>query len=123
FPAGSARQAEGGRSRGGRAAAGRSLRVRSIAPRGGPASAPAPAPPPCPMPHLRVRQTWSSRTIICTSETRSFLDPETSPMNRRDFLGAAGLALSAANYHIAAAEPKPRVGLIGTGWYGKVDLL
>jgi len=39
-------------------------------------------------------------------------------MNRRDFLfsGAAGLSL--------AAEPKRRrVGLIGTGWYGKCDLL
>src|SRR5260221_1037557 len=44
-------------------------------------------------------------------------------MNRRDFLGTAGLALSAVHHHVAAAEPKPRVGLIGTGWYGKVDLL
>jgi predicted dehydrogenase len=47
-------------------------------------------------------------------------------MNRRDFLqaGAAGLALSAANGHAAAfADRKPRVGLIGSGWYGKVDLL
>ena len=44
-------------------------------------------------------------------------------MNRRNFLGTAGLALSALPYHIAAAEPKPRVGLIGTGWYGKVDVL
>ena len=47
-------------------------------------------------------------------------------MNRRDFLqaGAAGLALSAAGGHVAgaAAETK-RVGLIGCGWYGKVDLL
>ncbi len=47
-------------------------------------------------------------------------------MNRRDFLhtGAAGLALSAAGSHIAEAADKPkRVGLIGTGWYGKADLL
>jgi predicted dehydrogenase len=48
-------------------------------------------------------------------------------MDRRDFLqtgAAAGLALSAAGYHISAAQdPKrPRVGLIGCGWYGKVDL-
>ena len=50
-------------------------------------------------------------------------------MNRREFLQAgaatAGLALSAAGYHVAgstAAETK-RVGLIGSGWYGKADLL
>ncbi len=46
-------------------------------------------------------------------------------MNRRDFLqaGAAGLALSAAGgYHAFAAEKAPRVGLIGCGWYGKIDL-
>ncbi|HEY7313976.1 MAG TPA: Gfo/Idh/MocA family oxidoreductase [Gemmataceae bacterium] len=43
-------------------------------------------------------------------------------MNRRQFLGAgaAGLALSQAAF--ADSKP-PRVGLIGTGWYGKVDLL
>ncbi len=43
-------------------------------------------------------------------------------MNRRQFLytGAAGLGLSALDY----AQQKPlRVGLIGTGWYGKTDLL
>jgi predicted dehydrogenase len=48
-------------------------------------------------------------------------------MNRRDFLhrSAAGLALSAAGSSFAAfADGKPpRVGLIGSGWYGKVDLL
>jgi predicted dehydrogenase len=49
-------------------------------------------------------------------------------MNRRNFLqtGAAGLALSAvATPHVGAAQdPKrPRVGLIGCGWYGKCDLL
>jgi predicted dehydrogenase len=47
-------------------------------------------------------------------------------MNRRDFLhaGTAGLALTAAGgYHAFAAEKTPRVGLIGCGWYGKVDLL
>ncbi len=47
-------------------------------------------------------------------------------MNRRDFLqaGAAGLALSSLGVHVAGAEQKPlRVGLIGCGWYGKVDLL
>src|SRR5438874_1134663 len=48
-------------------------------------------------------------------------------MNRRDFLqaGTAGLALSVAGgYHAAfAADKAPRVGLIGCGWYGKIDLL
>src|SRR5216683_5755061 len=47
-------------------------------------------------------------------------------MNRREFLqaSAAGLALSATgNYSTAFADQKsPRVGLIGTGWYGKIDL-
>jgi predicted dehydrogenase len=47
-------------------------------------------------------------------------------MNRRDFLraGAAGVALSAAApYAPAFADDKPiRAGLIGCGWYGKVDL-
>ena len=48
-------------------------------------------------------------------------------MNRRDFLkaGAAGLAMSAMGGYVTGAEDrKPlRVGLIGTGWYGKSDLL
>ena len=46
-------------------------------------------------------------------------------MNRRAFLqaGAAGLALSATSrYAEALADMKPRVGLIGCGWYGKCDL-
>jgi predicted dehydrogenase len=48
-------------------------------------------------------------------------------MNRRDFLraGAASLALSAAPpFAPAFADNKPiRAGLIGSGWYGKIDLL
>jgi predicted dehydrogenase len=47
-------------------------------------------------------------------------------MNRRDFLkaGAAGLALSSVKGYAAefADQKAPRVGLIGTGWYGKIDL-
>lgn len=51
-------------------------------------------------------------------------------MNRRNFLhvgaaGAAGLALSGLNKSFAAEfadQKKLRVGLIGTGWYGKCDL-
>jgi predicted dehydrogenase len=48
-------------------------------------------------------------------------------MDRRHFLytSAAGLALSAARgYGVPYADQKPRrVGLIGSGWYGKCDLL
>ncbi len=47
-------------------------------------------------------------------------------MNRRTFLqvSAAGLALSAlGSYAAEFADQKKRVGLIGTGWYGKADLL
>jgi predicted dehydrogenase len=46
-------------------------------------------------------------------------------MNRRHFLaaGAAGLALSQAAEALFADQKPPRVGLIGCGWYGKVDLL
>jgi predicted dehydrogenase len=45
-------------------------------------------------------------------------------MQRRDFLhtASAGLALASGAYVAAAAEKKPRVGLIGCGWYGKNDL-
>lgn len=46
-------------------------------------------------------------------------------MNRRQFLqtSAAGLALaSSSRYAAAFADAKPRVGLIGCGWYGKCDL-
>ena len=44
-------------------------------------------------------------------------------MNRREFLHtSAGLALSAAGA-AAFADQKPlRVGLIGSGWYGKLDV-
>ncbi|MDB5331715.1 MAG: oxidoreductase domain protein [Phycisphaerales bacterium] len=46
-------------------------------------------------------------------------------MNRRDFLKAtaAGVALSTFGAHVAgAADVKPiRVGVIGTGWFGKLD--
>ncbi len=48
-------------------------------------------------------------------------------MDRRKFLytGAAGLALAAAGRRAAGfADEKPkRVGLIGSGWYGKCDLM
>jgi predicted dehydrogenase len=48
-------------------------------------------------------------------------------MNRRQFLqttGTAAFALSAFPHYAAEfADAKKRVGLIGTGWYGKCDLL
>ncbi|MBI2946462.1 MAG: Gfo/Idh/MocA family oxidoreductase [Verrucomicrobia bacterium] len=50
-------------------------------------------------------------------------------MNRRQFLQTSGLgfaAISLTKYSSLAAEladQKKRVGLIGSGWYGKVDLL
>lgn len=50
-------------------------------------------------------------------------------MDRREFLksGAAGIAAMALSrspgFAAESASPKKRVGLIGTGWYGKVDLL
>jgi predicted dehydrogenase len=46
-------------------------------------------------------------------------------MNRRQFLGAgaAGLALANSTDAFFADDKPPRVGLIGPGWYGKIDLL
>ena len=47
-------------------------------------------------------------------------------MNRRQFLsvGAAGVFASSANFAEAFADQKVRrVGMIGSGWYGKCDLL
>jgi predicted dehydrogenase len=48
-------------------------------------------------------------------------------MNRRDFLkGSAAASFAIATTPLLAAEfadMKKRVGLIGTGWYGKIDLL
>ncbi|AMY11323.1 Inositol 2-dehydrogenase [Luteitalea pratensis] len=50
-------------------------------------------------------------------------------MHRRDFLKQGGTALALAALPVPAAiaaraQPRPpRVGLIGTGWYGKADLL
>src|SRR5205809_4626943 len=46
-------------------------------------------------------------------------------MTRRDLLkgGAAAAALApAVGFAAALADQKPRVGLIGCGWYGKCDL-
>jgi len=46
-------------------------------------------------------------------------------MNRRDWLknSVAGLAAAQSGVHAFAQEKPRRVGLIGCGWYGKIDLL
>ena len=44
-------------------------------------------------------------------------------MNRRQFLGASAAGVALASSASAFADTKPRVGLIGCGWYGKCDLL
>src|SRR5512132_1324339 len=50
-------------------------------------------------------------------------------MNRRRFLQTSGLSCAAIaltklpTFAAELAEQKKRVGLIGSGWYGKVDLL
>src|SRR5215212_225331 len=50
-------------------------------------------------------------------------------MNRRNFLRTAGLGCASLaltrfpGFAAELADQKKRVGLIGTGWYGKVDLL
>uniref|UniRef100_Q01VP1 Oxidoreductase domain protein n=1 Tax=Solibacter usitatus (strain Ellin6076) TaxID=234267 RepID=Q01VP1_SOLUE len=45
-------------------------------------------------------------------------------MNRRQFIraGTAGLGAAALGFAQAGSTKTPRVGLIGTGWYGKADL-
>jgi predicted dehydrogenase len=44
-------------------------------------------------------------------------------MNRRDFLAATAAAASAPHLFAGVAQQKPlRVGLIGCGWYGKLDV-
>src|SRR5215467_15681583 len=50
-------------------------------------------------------------------------------MNRRKFLQTSGLGCAAIaltklpTFAAELADQKKRVGLIGSGWYGKVDLL
>src|ERR1051325_3798917 len=44
-------------------------------------------------------------------------------MNRRDFLRAGAAGLAASTVFAADADKKLRVGLIGSGWDGKGDLL
>src|SRR5690348_2047499 len=45
-------------------------------------------------------------------------------MDRRNFLTAAGVAALTSGVFAQTTARKPRrVGLIGTGWYGKIDLL
>jgi hypothetical protein len=47
-------------------------------------------------------------------------------MDRRQFVQAAGMAVTASaisSRAYAAENKKRRVGLIGCGWYGKCDLM
>ncbi len=47
-------------------------------------------------------------------------------MNRREFLqaaAAAGITAGVTGEHVFAQEKRRRIGLIGCGWYGKIDLL
>jgi hypothetical protein len=50
-------------------------------------------------------------------------------MDRRKFLQTSGLGLAAVSLSkspglaVELADQKKRVGLIGSGWYGKIDLL
>ncbi len=50
-------------------------------------------------------------------------------MNRREFLQAGGIGFAAtaltrlSSFAAETADQKKRVGLIGSGWYGKIDLL
>jgi predicted dehydrogenase len=50
-------------------------------------------------------------------------------MNRREFLQTSGVGFAAlaltrsSNLAAELADQKKRVGLIGSGWYGKIDLL
>src|SRR5690606_19449758 len=72
--------------------------------------------------HLRLRSFSRFENMGETTKAKE------ARMTRREFLktGSAGvMALGAANTRLfAAEEEKPlRVGLIGSGWYGKTDLL
>ena len=49
-------------------------------------------------------------------------DERGNRMYRREFLKAASALPAAAGFNGAFADKTPRVGLIGTGWYGKCDL-
>src|SRR5687768_7416158 len=65
---------------------------------------------------------------VARARPAAYIHPNPLPlweftMNRRHFLSTSA-ALAAANaYGALADDTKPlRVGLIGTGWYGKCDL-
>src|SRR5262245_44973025 len=77
---------------------------------------------------------WANRLHCCTLPANDIRRKASffrrQPMNRRKFLQAGtGLAMTAAlgagprRYAEEFAQRKLRVGLIGSGWYGKCDLL
>src|SRR5438046_2469739 len=52
--------------------------------------------------------------------------PRRAAMNRRDFVKTSAALIALSNFPAYAgqlAATRKRVGLIGTGWYGKADLL
>src|SRR5437870_3486072 len=61
-----------------------------------------------------------------TGTTREQTSLALSAINRRDFLKTSALAVAGATLGgldtVAEASKTYRVGLIGTGWYGKSDL-
>lgn len=76
----------------------------------------------------RAPRHEGSRRLVETGLVSPGDSDQLLPMTRRSFLqsGTAAVAWSAAATYIpttfAAAEKPLRVGLIGTGWYGKCDL-
>src|ERR1019366_3732896 len=69
----------------------------------------------------RLRDSARRVSVDLSSYRRSLMPP----MNRRYFIraGAAGLGAAALGFAGQAGGSKPlRVGMIGSGWYGKCDL-
>src|SRR5947207_1512612 len=75
------------------------------------------------------KRSWRLQCSLSPRPARlppSFYCHGDSPMNRRNFIQATSGGMATATlpgYFAAAADPKRlRVGLIGTGWYGKCSL-
>src|SRR5262249_1114593 len=79
--------------------------------------------------------TPSRRRVICASNLRARrlssrirgfgCCRRSRIMKRREFVGVGAAGVTASmlgGYFLNAQEKKPRVGLIGCGWYGKSDI-